>query len=175
MKAFVRWCKNTVLRFGVPALQMFATVAYFVLFAVGIAMDIEFKDGEPLPMPVTIVVVFGISALVMGGRLGYAVSNGLWATNKVTNKSVSIFSEAFLPERTTVVSLLIFVVISFGPLNDLYQPDEVTDVLNALIVTGGLIAALVTSPQHLPRLVDTVKANRQSLVNAWPASRPPNL
>lgn len=160
-------------RFGVPALQSIATVAYLALFGMGLAMDLAFPDRDPLDMPVTILVVFAISALVMALRLRYAVRSGLWATNQVTNKNVSIFSEAFIPERTTVISLLIFFVMSFGPLDDWYEPDEVTDVLNALIVTGGLIAALITSPQHLPKLVSLVAAERSTVENRYPRNRSP--
>lgn len=156
-------------------LQVCATTAYVLLFAAGLVVDWGKWRQPPLPMPITVLTVFGVSAIVMVARLIYSRRHGLWANNRLTNEHVSIWSEAFIPERTAAVSLVIFGVMGIPPIRDLYQQDEVTEVLNALLVTGGLLAALITSPQHLPRLVKTVEMHRQALVNAWPANRSPHL
>lgn len=148
-------------------MQLVAAAAYLLLAVMGLAQDVMHSGQDPLPMPVTVLAVFAISALVMASRFGYAVRNGLWKADRATNEHVSIWAEAFIPERTTVVSLLIFGVMTIGPLRDLYEQDEVTDVLNALLVTGGLIAALITSPQHLPKLVKVVAEDRKESETPW--------
>lgn len=113
--------------------------------------------------PVLLVTVFSLLAMI--ARLSWAKSKGLCGdkySHSVRKKHLTLWAPAFLPERTAVVPVILVLYLSI-------MKPEVEGVVSAifgLLVTGGLIAAVITSPHTLVQLVDDLdEAQRKE--NGW--------
>ncbi|AZT99954.1 hypothetical protein CXR29_03890 [Brevibacterium linens] len=110
-----------------------------------------FVASRPSEQIATFVILLA-SAIVMIWRAIYAWKSGLWG------RHISWSVEALKPERTAIVTMGIMVVIAaVGVIGDLNPPagDKSVDVLVALFLTGGLFAALITSPHSLIELAES--------------------
>lgn len=94
-------------------------------------------------------VIIVVSLIVMVWRAIYAHQHGLW------KRDISWSEEALKPERTAVVTMGIVIIVAFvGAAGDFAVPtsDKSVGVLVTLFLTGGLFAALITSPHNLIEL-----------------------
>ncbi|WP_193072813.1 hypothetical protein [Brevibacterium sp. FME37] len=124
-------------------LQLLSCTAY-AAFAAGFFWVVD----HPAEQLATFVILV-VSAAVMIWRAAYARQHGLWA------RSLSWSVEALKPERTALVTMgVIFAVAAVGVAGNFSTPsdDKSVGVLVALFLTGGLFAALITSPHNLIEL-----------------------
>lgn len=126
-------------------LQIVACAVYAAL-AVGFFWIVD----HPASQLATIVVLV-VSLVVMVWRAIYAWRHGLWERN------LSWSAEALKPERTAVVTMgivLLVVFVSVAGGFDTPTADKSVGVIVALFLTGGLFAALITSPHNLIELAE---------------------
>lgn len=126
-------------------LQIFSSTAYLA-FTAGFFWVAE----HPAEQLATFVILV-ISAVVMIWRAAYARKHGLW------KQEHSWSVEALKPERTALVTMgVIFAVVAVGAIGGFATPtdDKSVGVLVALFLTGGLFAALITSPHNLIELAE---------------------
>lgn len=125
--------------------QLCACVAYAAL-----AAGFFYFANHPAEQLATFVILI-VSFVVMVWRAIYARKHGLW------KRHLSWSVEALKPERTAVVTMgiviLVAVVMVAGGF-DTPSADKNVGVIVALLLTGGLFAALITSPHNLIELAE---------------------
>lgn len=132
-------------------LQLLACAGYLAM-AIGYFMIAT----DPTEQLATLVIL-AVSFFVMASRAVYAWWHGLW------KYGVSWAAEALKPERTAVVTLGIVILVAAVGLVGGFDPpkgDNAVGILVALFLTGGLFAALITSPHNLIELAQRKKTSR---------------
>lgn len=135
-------------------LQIAAISAYSLLT---IALIFHgFRTGEW--SPVLVVSVF--SLLTMIARTIWTKHHGLWGKKyswEVRKKHLALWAPAFLPERTVAVALVLIGYLALA------KPENsaVVSTVFGLLITGGLVSAVITSPHNLIDVKETLDKAQQ--------------
>ena len=102
-----------------------------------------------------VLVVSAFSLLVMIARTIWTAHKGLWGSKysmAIQKKHLTLWAPAFLPERTAAVAIILIAYLA------ILRPDggNVVSTVFGLLITGGLVAAVITSPHTIIDLIDTL-------------------
>src|SRR5699024_12351608 len=76
-------------------------------------------------------------------------------------KHLTLWAPAFLPERTAAVAIILIAYLA------ILRPDggSVVSTVFGLLITGGLVAAVITSPHAIIDLIDTIDQAQEEARN----------
>lgn len=143
------WTRVSALDFmSWQGLQVGAVVVYAILTVYLLWAGVV--DGVWSP----VLVTSALSLIVMFGRFIWTRDVGFWGKTKhnpggyskaVRDRHLVLWAPAFLPERTAVVSVILLGYLA------VFRPElsGVVTTVVGLLATGGLLAAVVTSPHGL--------------------------
>lgn len=107
-----------------------------------------------------VLVVSAFSLLVMIARTIWTSHKGLWSNKysmAVQKKYLTLWAPAFLPERTAAVAVILIAYLAIvNP-----EAGSVVSTVFGLLITGGLVAAVITSPHAIIELIDTLDQAQQ--------------